>query len=162
MKTVTLGKTGITVSKNGFGALPIQRIGREDACALLKKAYSGGITFFDTARFYTDSEEKIGCALGDVRDRIFIATKSMALTPGSCGPTRHIPAAAENRLCGYLPVPQPKLLPQTGRHGSGLYEEMLEAKEKGLIRHIGQHQPQAEGLRWRRPSPDCTKRCSFR
>ena len=63
MNTVTLGKTGITVNKNGFGALPIQRISREEAAALLRKAYQNGITFFDTARFYTDSEEKIGYAL---------------------------------------------------------------------------------------------------
>ena len=50
MKTVTLGRTGITVSKNGFGALPIQRITRDEAAKLLRKAYDGGITLFDTAR----------------------------------------------------------------------------------------------------------------
>ena len=62
MNTVTLGTTGITVNKNGFGALPIQRISNEDAVHLIRKAYQAGITFFDTARFYTDSEEKIGYA----------------------------------------------------------------------------------------------------
>ena len=56
MERVTLGKTGITVNKNGFGALPIQRISTEDAVKLARKAYDAGITFFDTARFYTDSE----------------------------------------------------------------------------------------------------------
>ena len=55
MVEVTLGKTGITVNKNGFGALPVQRIPKEDAVYLIKKAYEGGITFFDTARNYTDS-----------------------------------------------------------------------------------------------------------
>lgn len=60
MERVTLGKTGITVNKNGFGALPIQRISTEDAVKLARKAYDAGITFFDTARFYTDSEEKLG------------------------------------------------------------------------------------------------------
>lgn len=69
MNTVTLGKTGITVNKNGFGALPIQRISREEAAVLLRKAYQNGITFFDTARFYTDSEEKIGYALSEVRGK---------------------------------------------------------------------------------------------
>ena len=63
MVEVTLGKTGITVNKNGFGALPVQRIPKEDAVYLIKKAYEGGITFFDTARNYTDSEEKLGAAL---------------------------------------------------------------------------------------------------
>ena len=59
MPEVTLGSTEITVEKNGFGALPIQRISREEAAKLLQKAYANGITFFDTARFYTDSEEKM-------------------------------------------------------------------------------------------------------
>ena len=60
MDMVTLGRTGITVNKNGFGALPIQRVSREEAARLLRMALDAGITFFDTARFYTDSEEKIG------------------------------------------------------------------------------------------------------
>lgn len=74
--TVTLGKTGITVNKNGFGALPIQRISTVDAGKLLRKAFDGGITFFDTARFYTDSEAKIGEALSSVRSQLYIATKT--------------------------------------------------------------------------------------
>ena len=57
---VTLGTTGITVNKNGFGALPIQRISQEDAVHLARKAYKAGIRFFDTARAYTDSEVKLG------------------------------------------------------------------------------------------------------
>ena len=60
MVKVTLGSTGITVNKNGFGALPIQRISHEASAHLLRKAYEAGIDFYDTARFYTDSEEKIG------------------------------------------------------------------------------------------------------
>ena len=55
MTEVTLGKTGITVNKNGFGALPIQRIPKADAAALIRKAYDHGINFFDTARSYSDS-----------------------------------------------------------------------------------------------------------
>ena len=51
MTTVTLGKTGITVNKNGFGALPIQRITKEEAAKLLRKAYDGGITYFDTSGY---------------------------------------------------------------------------------------------------------------
>src|SRR5699024_2867365 len=63
MQTVTLGRTGITVNKNGFGALPIQRVSAEYAGMLLRKAYNAGITYFDTARSYSDSEEKMGLAL---------------------------------------------------------------------------------------------------
>ena len=76
--TVTLGKTGITTDKNGFGALPIQRISDEEAVHLLRKAYDNGITYFDTARWYTDSEHKIGLAFAGMRDKIFIATKTGA------------------------------------------------------------------------------------
>ena len=78
MTEVVLGSTEIKVNKNGFGALPIQRISHEDAGELLKMAYNAGINFFDTARFYTDSETKIGEALGDVRENIYIATKTAA------------------------------------------------------------------------------------
>ncbi|MGN0627520.1 MAG: aldo/keto reductase, partial [Oscillospiraceae bacterium] len=81
MKKITLGSTGITVLQNAFGALPVQRDDMETAVKILRKAYDGGITFFDTARAYTDSEEKIGNALSDVRDNIYIATKTGAKTP---------------------------------------------------------------------------------
>ena len=77
MQTVRLGRTNITVSKNGFGALPVQRVSKEEAVRLLRKAYEGGINYFDTARFYTDSEEKLGLALSDVRENIIISTKTM-------------------------------------------------------------------------------------
>ena len=77
MQTIRLGRTGITVCKNGFGALPIQRVAQDDAVHILRKAYQGGINYFDTARFYTDSEEKLGIALSDVRENIIISTKTM-------------------------------------------------------------------------------------
>ncbi|MBO7650274.1 MAG: aldo/keto reductase, partial [Lachnospiraceae bacterium] len=78
MKTITLGRTGITVPKNAFGALPIQRISTEDAVHLLLKAYDGGMRFFDTARAYSDSEEKLGIAFDGMRDKVFISSKTMA------------------------------------------------------------------------------------
>ena len=81
MTKVTLGSTGITVNRNGFGALPIQRVSEEEAVRILRKAYDNGINFFDTARAYSDSEKKIGLALSDVREKIVIATKTMATTP---------------------------------------------------------------------------------
>ena len=73
MDTIRLGRTNLTVSKNGFGALPVQRTDMDEACRILRRAFEGGINYFDTARMYTDSEEKIGKALGDVRDRIIIS-----------------------------------------------------------------------------------------
>ena len=74
METLRLGRTNLIVTKNGFGALPVQRVGKDEACKLLRKAYESGINYFDTARFYTDSEEKIGLALSDVREKIIIST----------------------------------------------------------------------------------------
>ena len=81
MKTVILGKTGIEVPQNAFGALPIQRDSKEVAVGLVRGAYEGGMRFFDTARAYSDSEEKVGEALHDVRGSVYIATKSGAKTP---------------------------------------------------------------------------------
>ena len=78
MPTVTLGRTGITTDKNAFGALPVQRVTKEEAAYLLRKAYDGGMTFFDTARVYSDSEEKLGYAFAGMRDKLFIATKTMS------------------------------------------------------------------------------------
>ena len=69
MRNVTLGSTGITVPQNAFGALPIQRISEQEAMYLLRKAYDGGMTFFDTARAYSDSEIKVGKAFDGMRDK---------------------------------------------------------------------------------------------
>ena len=80
MSQITLGSTGIVIEKNGMGCLPIQRISKEDSVYLLHKAMDGGINFFDTARAYTDSEEKMGYAFQGRRDQVVIATKSGALT----------------------------------------------------------------------------------
>ncbi len=137
MDWVTLGNTGITVNKNGFGALPIQRISVEAASALLKKAYDNGINFFDTARFYTDSEEKIGGALSGVRDKIYIASKTMAANGDELW--KQLQISLKLLRTDYLDIYQlhnPGFCPKPG-DGTGLYEAMLEAKDKGMIRHIG-------------------------
>jgi len=78
MKHTILGKTGLKVSRVAFGALPIQRISTDAAGRILRKAYENGINFFDTARAYSDSEEKMGKALSDVREKLVIATKTHA------------------------------------------------------------------------------------
>lgn len=134
---VTLGKTGITVEKNSFGALPIQRISKEEAIKLLRKAYDHGVTFYDTARFYTDSEEKLGEAFEGMRDKIYIATKTAAVTPKNFW--KDLQTSLKNLRTDYIDIYQfhnPAFCPMPG-DGSGVYEAMLEAKQKGLIRHIG-------------------------
>ena len=137
MSSVILGKSGIHSPKNGFGALPIQRVSKEYAAMLLRKAYDAGFTFFDTARAYTDSEEKIGDALSDVRDKITIATK----TGATDGKTfwEHLETSLKNLRTDYIDLYQfhtPSFCPKPG-DGTGLYEAMLEAKAQGKIRHIG-------------------------
>lgn len=137
MTQVTLGSTGITVPKNAFGALPIQRVSKEEAVRLLRRAYEGGIRFFDTARVYSDSEEKIGAAFAGMREKIFIATKAPRFTVEAFWEDLH--ASLEKLGTDYVDLYQfhnPSFCPRPG-DGSGLYEAMLEAKAQGKIRHIG-------------------------
>ncbi len=137
MAKVTLGKTGITVEKNSFGALPIQRVSKEEAVRLLRKAYDHGITFFDTARYYTDSEEKVGEAFSGMRGRVYLATKTGA--GDAAGFWKDLHTSLEKLKTDYVDLYQfhnPSFCPRPG-DGSGLYEAMSEAKEKGLVRHIG-------------------------
>ena len=75
IKKIRLGKTGLLVTKTAFGALPIQRISKAEAVELLHRAYDGGMNYFDTARAYSDSEEKVGAAFAGMRDRVILATK---------------------------------------------------------------------------------------
>ena len=137
MDMVTLGSTGITVNKNGFGALPIQRISQEDAVYLARKAYRAGIRFFDTARAYTDSEVKLGEAFDGIRTEVYIATKTAAQNAEDFWKDLH--TSLTNLRTDYIDLYQfhnPTFCPKPG-DGSGLYEAMQEAKAKGMIRHIG-------------------------
>ncbi|MBR4879375.1 MAG: aldo/keto reductase [Clostridia bacterium] len=137
MEKVRLGRTEIIVGKNSFGALPIQRISKEEAAKLLRKAYDNGFNYFDTARMYTDSEEKMGYALADIRDKIIISTKTAATTVE--GFWKDLNTSLEMLKTDYIDIYQfhnPSFCPKPG-DGSGLYEAMLEAKEQGKIRHIG-------------------------
>lgn len=137
MGEVTLGKTGITVNKNGFGALPVQRVSIEEAKRLLKKAYDHGITFFDTARAYSDSEEKLGQAFEGIRDKVYIATKTAAENAEDFW--KDLAASLELLQTDYIDIYQfhnPSFCPKPG-DGTGLYEAMLEAKEQGRIHFIG-------------------------
>ena len=137
METIRLGKTNLIVTKNGFGALPVQRVDVDGAVKILRKAYEGGINYFDTARMYTDSEKKIGLALADVRQNIIISTKTMATTVEGFWNDLH--TSLELLKTDYVDIYQfhnIAFCPKPG-DGSGLYEAMLEAKEKGMIRHIG-------------------------
>ena len=137
MQTVKLGRTGLRVSKNGFGALPIQRVAKKDAVYLLQKAFYNGINYFDSARSYSDSEEKLGAAFSYTRDKIIISTKTGAQTAE--GFWKDLEQSLKNLQSDYIDIYQfhnPAFCPKPGDE-SGLYEAMLEAKKQGKIRFIG-------------------------
>ena len=138
MDRVTLGRTGLNVCKNGFGALPIQRISCEEAAKLIVKAYQNGVELFDTANFYTDSEKKIGIAMSQMkRENIVITTKTGASTPDVFW--QHLDNSLRMMKTDYIDIYQfhnPKVCPLPN-DGSGLYECMLEARKQGKIRFIG-------------------------
>ena len=137
MDKVILGKTGIEVNKNGFGALPIQRITKAGAVYILQKAFYNGINYFDTARAYTDSEEKIGAAFSYIRDKLIISTKTAAKTGE--GLKKDLEESLRMLQTDYIDIYQfhnPDFCPRPG-DGTGLYEAALEAKRQGKIRHIG-------------------------
>lgn len=134
---VRLGSTDIVVNKNGFGALPIQRVNDETAVKLLRRAYEGGMRFFDTARAYSDSEHKLGLAFEGMREKVFIATKSGAKTGEAM--KKDLETSLEMLRTDYIDIYQfhnPAFCPKPGDE-SGLYDAALEAKKAGKIRHIG-------------------------
>ena len=137
MRQMTLGKTGITVPQNAFGALPIQRVTDEEAVKLLRRAYEGGMRFFDTARAYSDSEHKVGLAFSGMREKVYIASKTMAKTPEDFW--KDLETTLRELQTDYLDIYQFHCVDQCWRpgDGSGMYECMLQAKEEGKIRHIG-------------------------
>ena len=134
---IRLGKTGLWVTKTAMGCLPIQRISLEAAKKLLRKAYDNGINYFDTANMYTDSEEKIGAALHDVRQNIIISTKSGGTDYKTV--TEHIELSLKRLQTDYIDLFQfhnPAVMPSP-EDEKGAYAAALDAKKKGYIRHIG-------------------------
>ena len=137
MKQLTLGSTEITVPQNAFGALPIQRVDLDRAVQILRRAYDGGIRFFDTARAYSDSEVKLGAAFGHMRDKVYISSKTMAKTPEEFW--AQLETTLTNLRTDYLDIHQFHCADHciAPGDGTGLYEAMLEAKAQGKVRHIG-------------------------
>lgn len=137
MRQITLGSTGITVPQNAFGALPIQRVSMEMAVKLLRRAYEGGMRFFDTARAYSDSEVKVGEAFDGMRKKVFIATKTGAKTPEEV--RAQVETSLKNLRTDYIDIYQFHCADQCYRpgDGTGMYECMEELKKEGKIRHIG-------------------------
>ena len=137
MKTIPLGSTGLTVTKTAMGCLPVQRCNLDDGVALIRAAFEGGITYFDTANAYTDSEEKIGLALHDVREQVVISTKSQARD--RAGVLAHIENSLKMLRTDHIDLFQFHNVPELPdpNDPEGAFAGALEAKRRGWIDHIG-------------------------
>lgn len=135
MKTICLGKTGISVPQNAFGALPIQRVSEEEAVSLLRKACEGGMRFFDTARAYSDSEVKVGKAFEGMRDKVYISSKTMATTREKF--EEDLETTLTNLKTDYIDIYQLHCAARCYTEEDDLYQCLVEAKKQGRIRHIG-------------------------
>ena len=138
MRKVILGRSGLEVTKPAFGALPIQRADMDTAVAILRRAWEGGIRYFDTANAYTDSEAKLGEALQIYpRESYVISTKS----GGKDGKTvtKHIDESLRRLRTDYIDLFQFHFVQEMPdfEDPEGMYAAALEAKAAGKIRHIG-------------------------
>lgn len=137
MRKVRLGKTDLMVTKTSLGCLPIQRRDMDTAVKILRRAYEAGINYYDTANAYTDSEEKIGEALGDVRKNIIISTKTMARDYD--GAMRHMEQSLKMMKTDYIDIMQLHNIPEVPAPDdkNGAFYAALELQKAGHIRHIG-------------------------
>ena len=140
MQTVRLGKTDLFVSQVAFGGIPIIPLSMEEGAAIVRHCFERGITFFDTANMYGDSEKKIGLALESVRDRVVIATKT--LERSAEGATKHIAYSLDNLKTDYIDLYQLHSISKQDDWDAivapgGALEAVHQAKAEGKIRHIG-------------------------
>lgn len=140
MEYITLGKTGLRVSRMGFGGIPIQKVDASVTHALMERLAQRGVNYIDTARGYTVSEQFLGEALEDgLREKFVIATKSMARTKEAMA--RDIDISLKNLRTDYIDLyqihnPSMAELEQVIAPGGAL-EALMEAKAAGKIRHLG-------------------------
>jgi uncharacterized protein len=140
MRYLPLGKTGLTVSELGFGGIPLIRLDMDTAVKVLRRAYESGITLYDTANMYLDSEKKIGKALGDVREKVLLATKTICRD--AAGANEQLENSLRTLGTDYIDIYQLHQIAQekdwdlvTGPGGA--LEAITRAKKEGKIRYIG-------------------------
>ena len=140
MEYTTLGKTGLRVSRMGFGGIPIQKVDASVTHTLMERLAQRGVNYIDTARGYTVSEQFLGEALeGGLREKFVIATKSMSRTKEAMA--RDIDISLKNLRTDYIDLyqihnPSMAELEQVLAPGGAL-EALMEAKAAGKIRHLG-------------------------
>ena len=139
MEYVAFGKTGLKISRLGFGGIPIQRIDAEGTKVLMHQLLDAGINYIDTARGYSVSEEYLGYGLEGIRDKFVLATKSMSRTKDAMA--KDIETSLRNLRTDYIDLyqvhnPTMEQLDTVIAPGGAL-EALLEAKSAGKIGHIG-------------------------
>ena len=140
MQYLPLGQTGLTVSEVGFGGIPIIRLSSDDAQRVVRRAFDRGMTFFDTANAYHDSEDKIGRALEGHRDEVVLASKTMRRTPAEA--LEQLEQSLRMLRTDHLDLYQPHQVSQEAdwealTRPGGIADTLLAAKEQGKIRVLG-------------------------
>lgn len=139
MKTVTLGNTGLTTAFLGLGGIPLQRADAQNTVTLVDRLEKYGLSYIDTARGYTVSEEYIGAALKGRRDKFILASKSMARDYE--GMAKDIDISLKNLRTDYIDLYQIHNIDAADVdrvfEENGAYRALLEAKNEGKIGHIG-------------------------
>ncbi|MBQ7052925.1 MAG: aldo/keto reductase [Clostridia bacterium] len=139
MEYTTLGKTGLRISRMGFGGIPIQKVDVGTVRKLMESLAEKGVNYIDTARGYTVSESYLGEALEGMREKFVIATKSMARTKEAM--EKDIEISLANLRTDYIDLYQvhnPSLADlQAVCAPGGALEALQAAKAAGRIGHIG-------------------------
>jgi len=140
MEKRTLGRTDIKASAVGFGGIPVQGLSFTDAERVILHAVDSGIDFFDTARGYTDSEEKMGRALESRRDSVYLASKAMSRD--AAGMRGELETSLRNLRTGMIDLYQFHAvgnMQQLDRilGPGGAYEALASARDEGKVRWIG-------------------------
>ncbi len=140
MNYIELGKTGLKISAVGFGGIPIIRLQTNEAVKVLRHAFDRGITFYDTANMYRDSEAKIGQALSHVRDKIIIATKTTQRN--ASGFRQHLKVSLKMLKTDYIDLYQFHQVANEEEwekitKDGGAWVEAEKARQAGQIRFLG-------------------------
>ncbi len=140
MRSVRLGRTELQVAEVGFGGIPIVALPPEEAVAVVRHAVALGVTLFDTAKLYRDSEQKLGEALEGVRDRVIVATKTMAREAAEV--RDHVASSLANLRSDWIDLYQlhnvsDRAALEQVLAPEGAYAALQEARTAGRVRHVG-------------------------
>jgi predicted aldo/keto reductase-like oxidoreductase len=139
MEKIRFGKTGLMVSRVGFGGIPIQRLSKAEAVSVVNGVIDLGVNFIDTANAYSDSEEKIGAAIKNVkRENLIIASKSLATDKKTF--LEHLDLCLKRLGSEYIDIYQTHSISSVETRNAvfapgGAFEGLTEAIKIGKIRY---------------------------